>query len=58
MVLCPAVRSVPWDRGGERCRGHDRFGRAEEIGAAAAFLSEDATDTTGTVLVCDGGFSL
>ncbi len=36
----------------------DRFGRAEEIGAAAAFLSEDATYTTGTVLVCDGGFSL
>jgi 3-oxoacyl-[acyl-carrier protein] reductase len=36
----------------------DRFGRAEEIGAAAAFLSEDATYTTGTVLVCDGGFSI
>jgi 3-oxoacyl-[acyl-carrier protein] reductase len=36
----------------------DRFGRAEEIGAAAAFLSEDATYSTGTVLVCDGGFSL
>jgi len=36
----------------------DRFGRAEEIGAAAAFLSEDATYTTGAVLVCDGGFSL
>src|SRR6185437_6529712 len=36
----------------------DRFGRAEEIGAAAAFLSEDATYTTGSVLVCDGGFSL
>lgn len=36
----------------------DRFGRAEEIGAGAAFLSEDATYTTGAVLVCDGGFSL
>ncbi|MBS1892341.1 MAG: SDR family oxidoreductase [Actinobacteria bacterium] len=36
----------------------DRFGRAEEIGAAAAFLSEDATYMTGAVLVCDGGFSL
>lgn len=36
----------------------DRFGRAEEIGAAAAFLSEDATYMTGAVLICDGGFSL
>ena len=36
----------------------DRFGRAEEIGAATAFLAEDATYTTGAVLVCDGGFSL
>ena len=36
----------------------DRFGRAEEIATAAAFLSEDATYMTGGVLVCDGGFSL
>jgi 3-oxoacyl-[acyl-carrier protein] reductase len=36
----------------------DRFGRGEEVGTAAAFLSEDATYTTGAVLVCDGGFSL
>ena len=36
----------------------DRFGQAEEIATAAAFLSEDATYMTGGVLVCDGGFSL
>lgn len=36
----------------------DRFGHVDEIAAAAAFLSEDATYMTGGVLVCDGGFSV
>ena len=35
-----------------------RFGTAEEVAAAAVFLSEDATYCTGTVLSVDGGWSL
>ena len=35
-----------------------RFGTVEEIARAAAFLSEDATFCTGTVLTADGGWSL
>jgi 3-oxoacyl-[acyl-carrier protein] reductase len=35
-----------------------RFGTAEELARAAAFLSEDATFCTGTVLTADGGWSL
>lgn len=35
-----------------------RFGTVEEIARAAAFLSEDATFCTGTVLAVDGGWSL
>jgi NAD(P)-dependent dehydrogenase (short-subunit alcohol dehydrogenase family) len=36
----------------------DRFGRAEEIAAAAAFLaSDDASFVTGHALVVDGGFT-
>lgn len=35
-----------------------RFGTAEEIARAAAFLSEDATFCTGSVLSADGGWTL
>lgn len=35
-----------------------RFGSAEEIARAAAFLCEDATFTTGAVLTADGGWTL
>ena len=35
-----------------------RFGEAREIAKAVAFLSEDATYTTGAVLMADGGFSV
>jgi 3-oxoacyl-[acyl-carrier protein] reductase len=35
-----------------------RFGEVEEIAKAAAFLSEDATYMTGSVVVVDGGWSL
>ena len=36
----------------------NRFGRADEIAAAAAFLaSEDASFVTGHALVVDGGFT-
>ena len=35
-----------------------RFGTPEEIGRAAAFISEDATYMTGSVVVVDGGWSL
>jgi 3-oxoacyl-[acyl-carrier protein] reductase len=35
-----------------------RFGTVDEIARAAAFLAEDATFCTGTVLAADGGWSL
>jgi 3-oxoacyl-[acyl-carrier protein] reductase len=35
-----------------------RMGTVEEMGKAIAFLSEDATYCTGTVLVADGGWTL
>ena len=49
------------DRARERLTGEmllRRFGTAREIADAAAFLSEDATYCTGTVLAVDGGWSL
>ena len=52
--------AVP-DRTRERILGETvlgRFGTAEEVAAAAVFLSEDATYCTGTVLSVDGGWSL
>jgi 3-oxoacyl-[acyl-carrier protein] reductase len=35
-----------------------RFGSVEEIARAAVFLSEDATYSTGSILVVDGGWTL
>jgi 3-oxoacyl-[acyl-carrier protein] reductase len=36
----------------------NRFGEADEIARAAVFLGEDATYSTGSVLVADGGWSV
>lgn len=59
----PLLRSV-MDAFGEHARLYrdahmlGRFGRSDEIGAAAAFLaSEDASFVTGHALVVDGGFT-